>query len=99
MKFAQRFLTLTILLSAMFALPVQAKRECLKLSCVDIYYYEDASLKKVVGVRSNCPGRKGLRGRVTQWKEREQEPYEICQSQPTKLPCEFSGVGCGNLPR
>jgi hypothetical protein len=86
-------LTTVLTISEALAAP-----QCKTLNCFDTYYYENASMTKVVGVQSNCPGRKGLQGRRTKWVEREKDSYKICASTPEKIPCEFRANGCKNLP-
>ena len=74
-------------------------RECKEFKCADWTYYANSSKNKVVGHWSNCPGRKGLKGKRTQWVEKEQDSYEICASTPTNLPCEFTSTGCKKTPQ
>lgn len=66
-----------------------AERQCRTFSCRDILYYADATQTSVVGVRSTCPGRKGLQGRSTQWKETIEESYEVCTGASSAMPKDF----------
>ena len=90
--FASAFAAL--LAVALASEPAHAASVCKKFNCLDILYYSNAKKEKVVGVRSTCPGRKGLRGRATPWSDREPDSYEICTSTPPKIPCEFKPGGC-----
>ena len=66
-----------------------AERQCQTFPCRDILYYADATQERVVGVHSTCPGRKGLRGRSTVWKETIQETYEVCTGASSAIPKDF----------
>lgn len=67
-------------------------------SCIIITYYSDASLTRVVGSWSNCPGQKGLQGRRTKHSERETIQLRSPPPGPGSLPCEFLKQGCRPLP-
>lgn len=67
-------------------------------TCQVITYYADASLTKVVGTWSNCPGRKGLQGRRTKFREVETEALPKPPKPPGTLPCEFQKDCETNLP-
>lgn len=67
-------------------------------SCVYITYYGNASMNRVVGWWSNCPGHKGLHGRATRFREREVVQLGREGPGPGRLPCEFLAKGCPHLP-
>lgn len=80
--------------SATLSPHANAARACQTFTCLDTIYYSSAAKTKVVGTRSTCPGRKGLRGKATRWFDREPDSYEICTTTPPNVPCEFQPQGC-----
>ena len=83
---------------SLVALAMLAATPAEAASCIIITYYIDASLTRVVGSWSNCPGQKGLQGRRTKHSERETIQLRNPLPPPGSLPCEFLRQGCRPLP-
>jgi hypothetical protein len=65
-------------LAAFASTVAAADRDCKTLACTDTLFYADARAQAVVGVRSTCPGRQGLRGRTSVWHDVNEETYQVC---------------------
>jgi len=81
-----------------FALAGLAPGAAEAATCRIITYYSDASMNRTVGVWSNCPGMKGLRGRRTRYSESETQQIRGPSTGPGSLPCEFLQKGCSPIP-
>ena len=74
-----------------------AADSCVKTTCEETIYYNNAAHDTAIGWFSDCPGTKGRQGKTSRFREVDPQTISVC-SNSGKIPCRVDPSRCMAIP-
>ena len=76
---------------------VHADDNCVKTTCQEIIWFNNAAHDTSIGYLSTCPGTKGRQGKSSRWREVDVQTVTVC-GEDGRLPCRIDPSRCMAIP-